>query len=520
MHERPPRPPPTEAAACRTVRAAEDAWKTRDPARRALADTPERRWPKRNLRAERLLNGPVLATLLGLAAPNVIVMLAQAGANFLESYYVGLLGTDALAGAALVFPLVMLMQTMSAGGIGGGISSAIARAIGAAKHEEAEAIALHAVILAVVLGVVFGAAAILGGRALYAAMGGTGGALDAALGYSNAIFAGAVFLWLLNAQASILRGTGNMLLPATVLTGGVLVLLVVSPLLIFGYGPVPPLGVQGAGLALVVYYVLGSTVLGIRLLGGGNGLQISFRHRIRARLFRSILGVGGPAVVNNLTVNLAVALGTAMIASLGSQALAGFGLGIRLEYLQIPIVFGIGTGMVAMVGMNVGAGQFERARRVALTGACIAAVATEAVGGAAALFPHAWLHLFTRDQGAVAVGIRYLHTVAPAYGFLGFGLALYFASQGAKRMRWAMAAGFGRLAVVAGLGGLVMRGSRSDTSLTSFLGVLVLALVVYAVVNLVPWLAPNGFGQAPAWATRTIRPGLPASPRGRVELGR
>ncbi len=118
-------------------------------------------------RAARLLHGPVLATLLGLAVPNVVVMLAQAGANFLESYYVGLLGTDALAGAALVFPLLMLMQTMSAGGIGGGISSAVARAVGAGRHEEAEAVAFHALILAAVLGLFFGAAAILGGPALY-----------------------------------------------------------------------------------------------------------------------------------------------------------------------------------------------------------------------------------------------------------------------------------------------------------------------------------------------------------------
>ena len=446
-------------------------------------------------RAARLLQGPILATLLGLAAPNIVVMLAQAGANFLESYYVGLLGTDALAGAALVFPLVMLMQTMSAGGIGGGISSAIARAIGAGQHEEAEAIALHALILAILLGVAFGAAAILGGPALYTAMGGRGQALQAALGYSDAIFAGAVFLWLLNAQASILRGTGNMMLPAAVLTGGVLVLLVVSPLLIFGDGPVPALGVRGAGLALVVYYVVGSLVLGARLLGQGDGFRIGLHHPIRAELFRRILGVGAPAVVNNFNTNIAVVLGTSLMAPLGNQALAGFGLGIRLEYLQIPIVFGVGTGMVAMVGMNVGAGQFERARRIALTGACVAAVLTEAVGGAAALFPHAWLHLFTQDEGAVAVGVRYLHVVAPAYGFLGFGLALYFASQGAKRMGWAMAASFGRLAVVAGLGGLVMRGAPgSDARLTPFLLVLVLALIAYAALNLIEWLprSPGG----------------------------
>jgi len=448
--------------------------------------------PALSPRARKLLHGPVLSTLLGLAVPNIVVMLAQAGANFLESYYVGLLGVDALAGAALVFPLVMLMQTMSAGGIGGGISSAIARAIGAGRPHEAEAIALHALVLAIGLGLVFGGAAILFGPALYAAMGGTGGALDAALGYSNAIFGGAVFLWLLNAQASILRGTGNMVLPAAVLTGGVLVLLVISPVLIFGVGPLPPLGVRGAGLSLVVYYLLGSIVLGVRLFRPGAGFRVGLRHRLRLAPFRDILGVGAPAVVNNLTVNLAVVLATAMVATLGSAPLAGFGLGIRLEYLQIPIVFGVGTGMVAMVGMNVGAGQLDRARRVALTGACIAAALTEAVGLAAAAFPQAWLGLFTHDEAALAIGIHYLHIVAPAYGFLGFGLALYFASQGARRMGWAMAAGFARLAVVAGLGSLAMRAAATtgpdSTGPTSFLLVLVAALMVYALVNLVPWI--------------------------------
>jgi len=447
------------------------------------------------LRSTRLLQGPVLATLLGLAVPNIVVMLAQAAANFLESYYVGLLGVDALAGAALVFPLVMLMQMMSAGGIGGGISSSIARAVGAGRHDEAEAIALHAVIISVVLGVIFGAVAILFGPALYGAMGGTGGALDAALGYSNAIFLGAVFLWLLNAQASILRGIGNMLLPATVLTGGVLILLVASPALIFGFGPIPAMGVRGAGLALVLYYVVGSIVLAIRLHSGRSGLRLGFHHRLRGALFLDILRVGGPAVLNNLVANLAVVVATSLVAPLGAPALAGFGLGIRLEYLQIPLVFGVGTGMVAMVGMNVGARQFARARQVALTGACIAGVATEIVGLAAAIFPRDWLHLFTQDEAALDVGVRYLHVVAPAYGLFGFGLALYFASQGAKRMGWSVGAGFVRVMLVAGAGTAAMRwggayaGSRN---LTPFLLALVVALVAYAAINLLPWLAPDG----------------------------
>jgi putative MATE family efflux protein len=430
-------------------------------------------------RSARLLNGPVLATLAALAAPNIVVMLAQAAANFLESYYVGLLGVDALAGAALVFPLVMLMQMMSAGGIGGGISSSVARALGAGQPERAAALALHAFVIALAAGLLFAVGAILGGPVLYRAIGGQGAALDNALAYSDAIFAGAVFIWLSNALASVLRGSGNMVLPAAVLTGGVFVLFGVSPLLMFGAGPVPALGVRGAGLALVVYYMIGSCVLGISLLRGHGGVRLSFRHRLSGALFRDILGVGGLAVVNNFTTNIAIIAATALVTPLGNQALAGFGLGIRLEYMQIPVVFGIGTGMVAMVGMNIGAGQRARARAVAWTGAAMAFAATESIGLAAALFPRAWLGLFTQDQAAIDVGTTYLRTVGPAYGLIGIGLALYFASQGARRMGWSVFAGLLRVAIIVAGGTLI--GPRG------VLPIIVLGLAAFAVVNAVPW---------------------------------
>lgn len=437
-------------------------------------------------RSARLLTGPVLPTLLLLAAPNLIVMLAQAAANFLESYFVGLLGVDALAGAALVFPLVMLMQTMSAGGMGGGISSAIARAIGAGDRERAEALALHALLIALGFGLACLLAGLLGGPLLYRSMSASPAVQQAALAYSNAIFCGAIFLWLANGMASVLRGSGNMALPAYVLSGGVLVLLAVSPLLIFGWGPVPALGITGAGLALVSYYVVAAAVMLAAVLRGNGGLRLRFGHVLRWALFRDILGVGGPAIVNNITLNLSVLTATALVSPLGSQALAGFGLGIRLEYLQIPIVFGVGAAMVAMVGMNTGAGQLARARRVAWTGALLAAGATAAVGLAAALFPAAWLGLFTQDAEAIRVGAQYLRVVGPAYGLFGLGLSLYFASQGARRMGWSMAAGAARLAVVYGAGHLAL---GLGAGLPTLLAIMVAALAVYALLNAWPWIA-------------------------------
>ncbi len=443
--------------------------------------------PRRAMgRVERMLDAPILPTLLRLAAPNLVVILAQAAATFLESYFLGLLGTDVLAGTALVFPVIMLMQMMSAGAVGGGISSAIARAIGAGRLDDAEALALHAIIIALALGAITTTAILLGGPLLYRAMGGSGATLTAALGYSNVVFAGAVALWLLNSLASILRGSGNMVLPAIVLAVGAVALLGVSPALIFGIGPLPALGVTGAGLALVLFYGLGSAVLAVHLLLGRGAVRLTFRHALQGRLFAEVLRVGLLSAVNTLLINLSIALATSFAASSGVGALAGYGLGLRLEYLQIPIAFGFGAALVALVGINIGAGQHDRACRIALTGAFVVGLLTETIGLAAASFPTAWIGLFTRDPGVIASGALYLRTVAPAYGALGFGTALYFASQGVGRMGWPIAGGIVRLLII-GLGGWVVTRGAGDR-LPFLCAVLATGLVAIAVINLVPWL--------------------------------
>src|SRR5213079_2031761 len=167
-------------------------------------------------RTRALLEAPIAATLLRLAAPNVLVMVVQAAVGLVETYFIGKLGTDALAGVALVFPVVMLMQMMSAGAMGG-IASAIARALGGGRRAEADALALHALVIALAFGAAFMLGVLGGGRALYQAMGGSGPSLAAALTYSNWVFAGAVLVWLFNSLAAVIRGTGNMALPASVI---------------------------------------------------------------------------------------------------------------------------------------------------------------------------------------------------------------------------------------------------------------------------------------------------------------
>src|SRR5216683_6330351 len=208
-----------------------------------------------------LIEAPIARTLLRLAVPNILVLGAQASAGLVETYFIGKLGTESLAGVALVFPVLMLMQMMSAGAMGGGISSAVARALGAGRRTDADALAIHALAIAVIFGLGFTLAVLGGGRWLYAALGGTGASLAAALTYSNVIFSSAILLWLFNSLANVIRGSGNMAVPAIVTCVGAVALIPLSPCLIFGWGPFPRLGIAGGAVAVIAFYAFGSLAL-------------------------------------------------------------------------------------------------------------------------------------------------------------------------------------------------------------------------------------------------------------------
>ena len=273
-------------------------------------------------RTRLLLEAPITGTLLRLAAPNILVMVVQASVGLIETYFVSRLGTDALAGVALVFPVVMLMQMMSAGAMGGGISSAVARALGAGRRADANALALHALAIAVVFGLFFMLAMLGGGRWLYTALGGKGASLATALTYSNVIFSGVILLWIFNSLANVIRGTGNMMVPAIVTCVGAVALIPLSPCLIFGWGPFPRLGVAGGAVAVVAYYALGSAALAAYLRSGRSVVRLSLKGvGFRWSLFRDILRVGAVAALITVQTNLTIVIATGLSGSSGRRRL-------------------------------------------------------------------------------------------------------------------------------------------------------------------------------------------------------
>jgi putative MATE family efflux protein len=445
------------------------------PARRREAAGPSR---SEAMRAA-LLTGPVLPTLMKLALPTMVVLVAQTAVNIAEAYYVGFLGTDALAGVALVFPVFMLMTMMSNGGLGSGVSSSVARAIGAGRKQDADALLFHAVVLGVLFGALFSLSAMFGGPALFRALGGKAEALDAALKYSNYLFAGAIPVWIVNLQAAALRGSGNVRVPALVTLVGAIVMIPVSPILIFGFGPVPRLGIAGAGIAFGVYYGAAMLFL-LRYMASGRA-GLTFRIvPLQGRLFTDILKVGVPTAVNTVLVNLTVILVTGAVGLFGTTALAAYGISSRLDYIMIPILFGLCTATLTMVGVNIGAGAVARARKIAWTSAFVGCALTGTIGLVVALYPALWLTLFSNDAAVLHDGTTYLHIVAPAYAALGFGFVIAFAAQGAGHVFWPFVASLVRILVAAGLGWVAV--GHFGAGMSALASMVTASLIAYAAI--------------------------------------
>jgi putative MATE family efflux protein len=435
-----------------------------------------------------ILSGPILPVMMRLALPTIVVIVIQTLVGVAETYFVSGLGTDALAGVALVFPVLMLMLMMANGGIGGGVASAVARALGANRIADAEALVWHAVLLACGFGALFTVGALIGGPILYRAMGGTGGTLSAALTYSNIVFAGAVLQWIVALLSASLRSAGDVKTPALV-TVGAIFLVALSPALIFGLGPLPRLNIAGAGVAVDLYYLAAAAVLILYMRSPGSPLRL-VPVGPSWRLFKDILGVGLLSAIGTLQVNITVACVTGLVGIFGPDAIAGYGIASRLDYIQIPLLFGLGTAVVTMVGAHVGAGQLARARRVAWVGVGVAVVFTEGLGLFVAAFPRVWLTLFSDDARVLGFGALYLQTVAPAYGMIGLGMMIYFASQGAKRVLWPVLAGTMRMVIVI-IGGAVL--ARFGMGLAPLFGTIAATAVLFGGITFAsmfrePWV--------------------------------
>ena len=406
-------------------------------------------------RTQEFLTRPIIPLLIRMSAPNTIAFFIQSLVVLTEVWFISRLGTNSLAAVALAFPLLMITQTMSGGALGGAITSAIARSMGADDIEKAERLIWHSIIISLGGAISFLILFLLFGKQLLFLLGGRGEILQESYAYCSILFFGGILLWLSGSLSAVLRGMGNMRFPATLMVITSSIQVILSGGFILGWFGFPKLGVPGAAVAVLISSALMVTVILFKLRSKSIPASLrKERFQLKKFLFDNIFEVAIPASLSPLLVVGTILVLTGLVGRFGTEALAGYGIGSRVEFLMIPLIFGIGTAMTSIVGANIGALNIDRAEKVGILGGSTAGFVSILIGLTLAVFPEAWIQFFTDDIKAFEVTKKYIQIVGPFYIFQGIGLSLYFASQGANAMKWPTIATIARFIIACAGGGI------------------------------------------------------------------
>jgi len=452
----------------------------------------------------------LLRQIGALAVPTTALSMLQVGAQLIETVLAARQGTAALAGWAVMLPFVLLLAQMSTGAMGGGVVAAVARALGAGQRDEASALVLHALLIATAGGLLFAVGVSLAAAPLLLAVAGADAA-RAAAPYAWWLFGvGAIPAWWTNTLASVLRGGGQHALAARILALQWLALPALSWLLAEPMGA----GLTGVGLAFAgVNGVAAAVMLGV-VRRGRAGFVPSWRTRPSRGLFMRILQVGAVASGLAALSNLTTIIVTSQLRHLGPATVAAYGIAARLEFLIIPLAWGVGSSLTALVGGAVGAGDWARARRTAWLGGGLTFATTAVIGLTVGALPTQFARLFTQDAEVVAMAARALRYTGPAFGGFGLGMTMYFAAMGARRMGAPVLAGLARLGIATGGGWLLANGTGGAGGWAGmgpeghFLGV---ALGISAYGLICAWGVRPGVWCAPSSVGGGLQSRLPAA---------
>ena len=429
-----------------------------------------------------LLSAPIGSLVFKLAIPNMLTMSMWVITFIIEGWYVGQLGVVPLAGLALGFPMLFLLLMLSAGTIGGAITGLVAQEIGANDIKDAEEIALSGLILTICLGIISAIIFLIFGEMIYSSLGAKNEVLEEVLRYSNVLFFGSISIWVANGMAGVVRATGNMFIASLFLGLGSLIQIILGAVFIFGIGPIQSMGISGSSLSIVIGNGVAAICLLFFLLFKCETLKLTVSVRlINFQSIISIVKLGSLASINAFCTWGSVVVITSYMTNFGVQTLAGYGIGARLEFLIIPVVFGFGAASTALIGMNIGANNLKRALNIGWVATLYSGLAAGVIGFGAYFYPSFWSNSFTSDQSAQVVCNTYLEIVGPFYIFFASGLCLYFASQGAGKVLWPAIAAIIRFLIV--LIGSIFVSRNSTVSIDDYFSLISLAFFVQALIT-------------------------------------
>lgn len=363
-----------------------------------------------------LTEGEVGLALRKLAIPMAVGIVFIIPVNLVDTYFVGQLGTAELAAMSFTFPVVTLVMSLAMG-LGIGATSAVSRALGGGDAPAVKRLTVGALVLAVLVVSVISGVGVLTQRQVFTWLGATPDLLPLLDAYMTIWYAGAVFLVVPMVANGVMRAMGDARTPALMMMVAAVANLVLDPLLIFGWGPVPALGLRGAAIATVLarsvtlVFALYLVTFRLRLLD-----RTVLGPRPLWRSWRQIVSVGAPAALTNALVPLATAVMTAIVANYGNAAVAGFGIGGRVEGLLLIVPMAVASALTPFIGQNWGAQQASRVAEALQLANRTVMLWGIAVWGTLMLAAEEVAQLFTDDPQVVASARMFLWLVPLGYG--------------------------------------------------------------------------------------------------------
>lgn len=377
----------------------------------ALRPDPAARYAHRG----NLIDGSLTRHLFRMAAPMTWGIFAIISFQLVDLYFISLLGTDKLAAVSFTLPVTMAIFSMILG-LAIGTSSVLSRKIGQGLHDDVVRITTHAL----TLGLIVGAALALLGLAFSDQLFGLMGADDAMMptikAYIHTWFAGAIFVTLPVIGNAALRANGNAMVPAVVMTIASLVNLVMDPIMIFGFGPIPAMGVQGAALATIIAnagtMIAGLYVLAIRM----NMIALRPLHgALLGNSCKQLLLIGLPAGITNTIQPITNAVIISLLAKYGTEAVAAYGVVSRIEAFAFVVIMGLAGGMAPIIGQNWGAERYDRVNETLRKAFGFNVIWSLFVAAMLALAGRAIAGLFSGDRAVIALATLYFFIVPITY---------------------------------------------------------------------------------------------------------
>ncbi|QEX16011.1 MATE family efflux transporter [Hypericibacter terrae] len=392
-----------------------------------------------NDRRTLFLEGPIARALVTLAIPIILTNILQTGYQLTDAFWVGRLGAAAVAAVSVSFPVTFLVIALGSGLAMAG-ATLTSQYMGAGRQDLVNHVAAQTMIMVAITSVILGALGYVLAPYLLELLGVAPDVHDGALGFMRVSFVGVIFVFLYAMFQALMRGVGQTRMPLYIVLGTVILNFLLDPLFIFGWGPMPALGVVGAALATLVTQALAALLGVIIFLRGRHGIRLFWRALVPdiAYIKRAFL-LGFPGSVELSTRGLGLMIMSFLVASFGTLTIAAYGVGSTiLQVVTIPAM-GMSMAVSTLVGQNIGAGNIDRAARITRLGTLLGFAVLSLAGAVAYLFAPAIVSVFIPNDGdVIAEGARFIRIMSLAWGCIGIQLCIVAAFRASGNMLIAM----------------------------------------------------------------------------------